>query len=67
MAWFELFKPPTTLVFRAVIMATAMAEVAVCGGSATGIVQGVVGVRVAGGSPAADHEAVPVADLEVPA
>jgi hypothetical protein len=62
-----LVQPPATFVFEPMIMSASGAEVVVGGGSAVAVVAGVVLVRGAGGSPAADHDAGPVAGLQVAA
>jgi len=62
-----LVQPPATFVLEPMIMSASSAEIAAGGGSAVAVVAGVVGVRRVGGSPAADHDAGPVAGLQVTA
>jgi CheY-like chemotaxis protein len=52
---------------EAVVVAAGVAEVGCQGGAVAGVVDGVVFVGGVGGSPAADHDAVPVADFQVAA
>jgi hypothetical protein len=49
LAGYRLVELPAAVVFEAVVMAAGVAEVAFDGGSAVGVVGGVVGVGVAGG------------------
>ncbi|MGH3589445.1 MAG: hypothetical protein ACRDRF_00195 [Pseudonocardiaceae bacterium] len=60
-------QPPAAFVLEPVVMSTGVAEVVVGGGSTAAMVAGVVLVSSSGGSPASDHDAGPVADLQIAA
>jgi hypothetical protein len=67
MSRFELVKSPATVVLQAMIMTAGGSDVVFGGGPTEGGVQGVVGIGATSRGSAADHDAVPVADLDVAA
>ena len=58
---------PAAFVLQAVVVAADVAEIVLGRGSAAGVVDSVVGVGTVSGGAAANHDAVPVADLDVSA